>query len=448
MTNEKILKRHYQVVLPIGQGAFGCVRLGYHRLTGTLVAIKTVEKTKKNLRWIFTEKVILEMLEHPYIIRLYQVIISEREVHYVTEFAPGGNLFRIVKDNGRMQEGEAKKVFGQILAAIKYCHNLDIVHRDLKPQNILLDGEGNVKVIDFGLSTKTRSGTKLTRCCGTKAFSAPELVQGQPYDGKKADVWSLGVLLYYITTGNLPFKEQTIKETEAKIITGLYNIPDHFSSSLENLIFQMLNVMPERRPSVEDLEKHPWVKKYEINVPKEMYPDPKIVDMLCEFGFNRNSIFESLGKNKYDEIMALYLILKEKERKGLELGSTTEANPVDPGPTPPSTPAYASVSSLPLKRITSAPTFGLLHAKPSAQHQPVARTLLGKKLVRSASLPAVNLCFSRNNSPAYRACSCALHSQEVWRKCQMTDIQALGSIRRPELALLLPMLADEHVQQE
>nr|XP_021484860.1 putative sperm motility kinase W [Meriones unguiculatus] len=301
MTYEnKILKSQYQVLLPIGQGAFGCVRLGYHRLTGTLVAIKTVENNKKNLRWIFTEKAILEKLEHPYIIRLYQFIISEKEVHYVTEFAPGGNLFRIVKDNGRMQEGEAKKVLGQILAAIKYCHNLDVVHRDLKPQNILLDGEGNVKVIDFGLVAQTRSGTKLTRCCGTKAFNAPELVQRQPYDGKKADIWSLGVLLYYITSDYLPFKEQTIKETEAKIITGIYHVPDHFSSPLENLIFQILNVMPERKPSIEDLEKHAWVKKCEIKVPSETYPDLKIVDMLCDFGSHQthNSIISKGKKPK------------------------------------------------------------------------------------------------------------------------------------------------------
>lgn len=116
---------------------------------------------------------------------------------------------QMVKDKGRLQEVEAKRIFGQILAAVRYCHNLDIVHRDLKPQNILLHAEGNVKVIDFGLAAKTRSGTKLNRRCGTKAFNAPELVQREPYDGRKADRWSLGVLLFYITPATFPSKGKT-----------------------------------------------------------------------------------------------------------------------------------------------------------------------------------------------------------------------------------------------
>uniref|UniRef100_A0A8C8UMR5 non-specific serine/threonine protein kinase n=1 Tax=Peromyscus maniculatus bairdii TaxID=230844 RepID=A0A8C8UMR5_PERMB len=256
--NTKSLNSQYMVLFPIGHGAFGSVQLAYHRLTGIPVAIKVIENLEEDLRFIVSEMVALERLHHPNIIRLFQVLVTQEQIYFITEFAPGGDLFQRVTEEGRLQEEEGQKIFGQILSAIKYCHDLDIVHRDLKPENILFDEEGNVKLADLGLATSCRPGTLLHQQCVTKSFNAPEQVLGLGYDGKKTDVWSLGVLLYLVTTGNHPFQGDTMEEIEWKIITGTYDIPAHVSGQLENLIHQMLTVAPERKPSIEDLQQDPW----------------------------------------------------------------------------------------------------------------------------------------------------------------------------------------------
>uniref|UniRef100_A0A8C8UKR8 non-specific serine/threonine protein kinase n=1 Tax=Peromyscus maniculatus bairdii TaxID=230844 RepID=A0A8C8UKR8_PERMB len=253
--NTKSLNSQYMVLFPISHSAFGSVQLANHRLTGIPVAIKGIENLEEDLWFIVYEMVALERLHHPNIICLFQVLVTPEQIYFITEFAPGGDLFQRVTEEGRLQEEEAQKIFGQILSAIKYCHDLDIVHRDLKPENILFDEEGNVKLADFGLAISWRPGTLLHQQCGTKSFNAPEQVLG------------LGVLLYLITTGNHPFQGDTMEQIEGKIITGTYDIPAHISGQQENLIHQMLTVAPERRPSIEDLQQHPWVMKWKENIP-------------------------------------------------------------------------------------------------------------------------------------------------------------------------------------
>lgn len=389
------------MLFPIGQGTFGLVRMAQHKLTGTLVAIKTIENNEKHMRWILSEAAALKSLQHPNIIRIFQVLMTPKYCHLIMEYAPGGNLLQLVREEGRMQEEVARKIFGQIVAAIKHCHNIDIVHRDLKPQNVLISEDGMVKIIDFGLATRCRAGTRLKGQCGTKAFYAPEVVHKVDYDGKKADIWSLGVLLYFITTGHLPFRGSTVREVEEKIITGAYKIPTYVSAQLENLIHQMLAIVPEMRPSIEDLEKHPWVMKWEPTVPHDTNLDSTIIDTLCDLGFDATEIRQSLQQKTYDETMATYLIIKEQARKGLKLGGTTSAKPVDPGPTPPSTPADPSISGLPLKRIASAPTLGLFHAHPLWRPLPVAWTLPAQQTARSASLPPIALYCAQKNIPTF-----------------------------------------------
>ncbi|XP_059134660.1 putative sperm motility kinase W [Peromyscus eremicus] len=387
--NTKSLNSQYMVLFPIGHGAFGSVQLAYHRLTGIPVAVKVIENLEEDLQFIISEMVALEKLHHPNIIRLFQVLVTPERTCFITEYVPGGDLFQKVTEEGRLQEEEAQKIFGQILSAVKYCHDLDIVHRDLKPENILLDEEGNVKLADFGFATKYRAGTLLQRQCGTKTFNAPEQILGLGYDGKKTDVWSLGVLLYFITTGNHPFQGDTMEEIQGKIVTGTYDIPAHVSGQLENLIHQILTVAPEKRPSIEDLQQHPWVMNWKENIPSETLLDPKILDTLSDLGFNRNDVLESLKKNTYDQFMGTYLIIKEQARKGLplELGCTTSVKPVDAGAAPPASLAYPSVSGLPPKESASEPIFGLLHTQTSPQHLPVVPTAPGQKVARSVSMP-------------------------------------------------------------
>ncbi|XP_075812618.1 putative sperm motility kinase W [Microtus pennsylvanicus] len=388
------LNKQYKILYTIGQGGFGYVQLALHRRTGVAVAIKVVENVKKHLRLVLSEIAALETMRHPHIIRLFQVLTTTKYCYIITEYVPGGNLYQLVKEEGRLQEGHAQVIFGQLVSAIRCCHDHDIVHRDLKPPNILLDAHGNVKLGDFGLATMCGAGTVLYGCCGTKTYNAPEMVLREGYDGKKADVWSLGVLLYFITTGHHPFRGSTLEETEKKITIGMYNIPAHISGQLENLIHQILTVALERRPSIEDLQHHPWVKNPEENISSDPYPDPKIVDKLFDHGFAANEIFDSLQKRKYDEIMGTYLLLQEQEHQGLD--STSSFTTADPGPAPPPSPVPPLTSGRYLKRRASEPTFGLLHTRPSQQHLPDVLTLSGQKINRSVSMP---LWCSQKKSP-------------------------------------------------
>nr|XP_034343605.1 putative sperm motility kinase W [Arvicanthis niloticus] len=408
------LRSQYRVLFYLGKGAFGTVNLASHLKTNALVAIKSVEITKKNISLILSERATWKTLSHPNIIRLFQVLITSTDVHFVMEYAPGGSLYGLIEENGPLREEEAKKIFGQIVAAVKYCHNLGIIHRDITPQNILRDAEGNVKLTDFGLAIKCRPGGLLKQKCGTKGFQAPELVLEEPYDGRKTDVWSLGVLLYFINTGYYPFTGTSMKELENKITMGTYKIPPNFSAQLENLIHQLFTISPEMRPSTEDIERHPWVRKCDINIPTDKYPDSNIIHMLCDMGFNANDILESLRKNKFDEKMGTYLLLKEQVRKGIEHTSTISAKPGDPCPTPPPSPAHISDSGLPLKRRASEPILGLLHIWPSGGQGPVALTPSGHKVARSVSMPPIALhCPTKKSS----ASTYALHSRAVAAPC-------------------------------
>ncbi|XP_031206201.1 putative sperm motility kinase W, partial [Mastomys coucha] len=358
-SNVNDLGSQYRVFFYLGEGSFGTVKLAWHLKTKALVAIKMIEISKKAMSDIQSEQAILQRLNHPNIIRLFQVMVTPSHVNFVLEYCSEGSLFNLIHQHGPLQGKEAKKAFGQIVAAVKYLHNSNIIHRDIKPENILKDAEGNMKLTDFGLAAKCRPGRLLNQKCGTKVFHAPELVLGEPYDGRKADIWSLGVLLYFITTGYYPFTGRIMKMMENKIITGTYRIPCNFSGTLENLIHQILTVPPEMRPSIEDIERHSWVMKCQVTIPTDTYPDYNIIDILCDMGFNANEILESLQKKMFDENMGTYLLLKEQ---------------------------------------ASEPNFGLLHIWPSGQQGPVTPTPSGHKATRSVSMPSIALhCPKKNN---------------------------------------------------
>ncbi|XP_063124246.1 putative sperm motility kinase W [Rattus norvegicus] len=406
-SQKKSVGRQYKMLSSIDHGEFGTVKLACHRKTEALVAIKTIQITERRIKRILSEVSILKMLHHPNIICLYQVLVTAKHVHLVTEFAPGGNLYDLIIEDGPLQEEVAKKKFGQIVSAIKYCHTLDIVHRDIKPQNIVEDEDGLMKVIDFGLAAHQRPGTLLSGKCGTKRFAAPEILLGEPYDGKKSDVWSLGVLLYFMTAGFVPFQRVTDKDTGEEIVTQTYAIPSHFSGQLENLIHQMLTVPIEKRPFIEAIEEHPWVIKSELNMSPKTYPDTQIIDVLCGMGFNASEIRESLKNQKFDEPMGAYLILKEQEDKRVEYRSITSSKPLNLCPTPSPSESYPSVSGLPLVRRGSEPNFCPLHIWPSGEHGPVALAPSRYKVARSVSMPPISVDCTNKKSSTF---SCYLHS--------------------------------------
>uniref|UniRef100_A0A4W5M515 non-specific serine/threonine protein kinase n=1 Tax=Hucho hucho TaxID=62062 RepID=A0A4W5M515_9TELE len=228
------------------------------------VAIKIVDKTQlddENLKKIFREVQIMKMLRHPHIIRLYQVMETERMIYLVTEYASGGEIFDHLVAHGRMAEKDARRKFKQIVAAVHFCHCRNIVHRDLKAENLLLDHNLNIKIADFGFSNLFSRGQLLKTWCGSPPYAAPELFEGKEYDGPKVDIWSLGVVLYVLVCGALPFDGSTLQNLRARVLSGKFRIPFFMSTDCEYLIRHMLVLEPSRRLSMEQICKNKWMKQ-------------------------------------------------------------------------------------------------------------------------------------------------------------------------------------------
>ncbi|RKO96071.1 Pkinase-domain-containing protein, partial [Caulochytrium protostelioides] len=173
---------NYELGKYIGEGNFAKVRLSTHIPTGEKVAIKIIDKAKLDkitAKKLFREVRIMKLLNHPNIIRLYEVIDTPKELYLALEYAPGGEIFDYLVAHGRMKEKDARRHFHQIVSAVDYCHSRRVIHRDLKAENLLLDGDLNVKVADFGFSNNFDPGQRLSTWCGSPAHAAPQLFQGK-----------------------------------------------------------------------------------------------------------------------------------------------------------------------------------------------------------------------------------------------------------------------------
>ncbi|NXS53457.1 MELK kinase, partial [Brachypteracias leptosomus] len=193
---EQILK-YYKLYETIGKGGFAKVKLGQHLLTGEKVAIKIIDKHDlgDDLPRVKTEIDALKNLHHQHICKLYHVMETKRKIFMVLEYCPGGELFDYVISRNRLSEDEARVFFRQIVSAVAFVHSQGYAHRDLKPENLLIDGEHNLKLIDFGLCAKPKGGLgfHLNTCCGSPAYAAPELIQGQSYIGSEVCLTVLGL---------------------------------------------------------------------------------------------------------------------------------------------------------------------------------------------------------------------------------------------------------------
>ncbi|CAL8241680.1 unnamed protein product [Merluccius merluccius] len=310
---------NYRLLKTIGKGNFAKVKLARHILTCKEVAVKIIDKTQLNsssLQKLFREVRIMKMLNHPNIVKLFEVIETEKTLYLVMEYASGGEVFDYLVAHGRMKEKEARAKFRQIVSAVQYCHQKCIVHRDLKAENLLLDADMNIKIADFGFSNEFTLGNKLDTFCGSPPYAAPELFQGKKYDGPEVDVWSLGVILYTLVSGSLPFDGQNLKELRERVLRGKYRIPFYMSTDCENLLKKFLILNPSKRGSLEQIMRDRWMnvghEEEELKPyiePQPDYKDPKRTDLMLQMGFSQEEIQDSLVNQKYNDVMATYLLL-------------------------------------------------------------------------------------------------------------------------------------------
>ncbi|KAM4619890.1 MAP/microtubule affinity-regulating kinase 4 isoform 2-T2 [Polymixia lowei] len=323
---------NYRLLKTIGKGNFAKVKLARHILTGKEVAIKIIDKTQLNptsLQKLFREVRIMKGLNHPNIVQLFEVIETDKTLYLIMEYASGGEVFDYLVSHGRMKEIEARAKFRQIVSAVHYCHQKNIVHRDLKAENLLLDADANIKIADFGFSNEFTLGNKLDTFCGSPPYAAPELFQGKKYDGPEVDVWSLGVILYTLVSGSLPFDGQNLKELRERVLRGKYRVPFYMSTDCEGILRRFLVLNPSKRCTLEQVMKDKWINAgYEGEElkphiePVEDYSDASRIEVMVGMGFTPEEIKDSLLNQKYNEVTATYLLLGLKTEDGSETRST------------------------------------------------------------------------------------------------------------------------------
>lgn len=279
--------RNYEVIKTLGAGSTGKVKLARHRVTNELVALKIIRKDllvrKRNLftkvrREIAVMKLIagnclaVEQNKHALaqlcpepipeshigVLQLLDVYDTENSFVLVLEYCDGGELFDLLVQNGYLPEHQVLDLFQQLVCALDFCHNRGICHRDLKPENVLINADGRVKLADFGMASLLTPGSLLETSCGSPQYCAPEVILGEPYAGCAADVWSLGVVLYAMTTGGLPFDDDNLHRLMAKINSGAFYMPAEVPDDLADLIRSMLTVDPSQRATLNDIKKSKW----------------------------------------------------------------------------------------------------------------------------------------------------------------------------------------------
>jgi len=254
----------YKLSGELGKGNFSQVKTGYHELTKERVAIKILDKTKltaKAKKMLSREISVMESIHHQNVIRLFEVIETYTKYYLIMEHAAAGELFKRLISEGRMHESEAKNIFSQIVLAVKHLHDRNIVHRDIKAENVFLSSRGVAKLGDFGFSITVSNGEKLETFCGSPPYAAPELFLDERYVGRPVDVWSLGVLLFFMTTATMPFLGDNMAGLRRSILAGHVNSPACMSQLLKSLIESMLNTSPEHRFDIDQVLKSDWLRE-------------------------------------------------------------------------------------------------------------------------------------------------------------------------------------------
>ena len=243
------------------------VKYAINAETGEAVAIKVLIKEKIQQQGmgqqVKKEISIMKQLRHPHVVQLREVLASKSKIFIVLQLVTGGELFVKIVSEGRFPEDQARFYFRQLIAGVEYCHSQGVCHRDLKPENLLLDEAWNLKISDFGLSALyggvgDSRAALLHTTCGTPNYVAPEVLADRGYDGRTADVWSCGVILYVLLAAYLPFDEPIMSNLFRKIQAAEFSYPAWFSPDVRALLDDILVADPTRRATIAAIKAHPW----------------------------------------------------------------------------------------------------------------------------------------------------------------------------------------------
>ncbi|XP_038198035.1 sperm motility kinase-like [Arvicola amphibius] len=317
--DEKTFTSVYQMMTTLGRGTFATVKLAFHMPTVSYVAVKILANVKGYSTQNNNEVDIMRSLVHPHIIKFIQEVQTEEMTYLIMDYASKGDLLHQIRKPGGLRECEARKLFTQVLQAVKYCHDNWIVHRDIKANNILIDASGNAKLCDFGLAVKVVPGTKLKNPCGTLAYCAPELFGGEPYDGYASDVWNLGVLLYYMVARHMPFQASSSAGLRRQILAANFSVPPHVPLDIFNVIVEILMINPDRRPTISQILTRPMIMDSQARASIQSLPgtpSPSIVSTMAGVGYQPEGVIQCLEAQKFNQAIARYLSLQHQAPTG------------------------------------------------------------------------------------------------------------------------------------
>ncbi|CBX97170.1 hypothetical protein IAQ61_007897 [Plenodomus lingam] len=308
----------------IGKGSFGKVYLATHKLTnGSKVVLKSARKNDANLaREIHHHRQFI----HPHIARLYEVIVTEQLVWLALEWCQGDELYDYLLKKGALEPPKVQRIFTQLVGAVSYVHNKSCVHRDLKLENILLDKHGDVKLVDFGFTREYEGKSNyLQTWCGTVCYSAPEMLKGEKYAGEKVDVWSLGIILYALLVGELPFDDDDEIVTKTKILKEEPKYPDTFPAQARELCSALLSKRPILRPTLADILQNPWLSEHaprQQETLKLQQPAPfstelekEVLQRMKAAGVDIDMVIENVLAQRCDSLAGWWALLLEKEER-------------------------------------------------------------------------------------------------------------------------------------
>jgi len=246
----------------LGEGSYGKVLLATDNFTGEECAVKILDKSKmdkEGLQRVYFEAEIMQKLQHKNILQIKNITEDNENVYIVMKYARNGDLLEYLNSKKRLTEEEAREIFIQLIEALEYTHNKNIIHRDIKLENILIDENNEVIVGDWGFAGYWSNDKKIKCNWGSIFYAAPEIFLGQEYTGPEIDIWSLGVVLYAMITGRLPFSGADNEEIAMNIINENFKLPSYCSKSLSSLISSMLTVNSCYRINMSQIKAHPWV---------------------------------------------------------------------------------------------------------------------------------------------------------------------------------------------